>query len=191
MPDTVALVIPRWYPLLSGLVGVQRLRELRLSRRLEANVRDGRPAAARTYPLMVALHVALFAAPLGEIVGLRRRPRAPLLWVGVLGGATALRWWCIRTLGPAWNARALVPSDLRPVTSGPYRYVRHPNYVAVALEFLALPLAGGAWLSALALSALNGFVLWDRIRDEERLLAAVPGYEEAFRGRARFIPRVL
>ena len=83
-----------------------------------------------------------------------------------------------------------MPSDLTPVTSGPYRYVRHPNYLAVALEFLALPMAGGAWLSALALSALNAMVLWDRIRDEERLLAAVGGYEEAFRGRARFIPRV-
>ena len=184
-------MIPPWYPVLSGLLGLQRLRELRLSRRLEREVRGGRQAAARTNPLMVTLHVALFVVPLCELAGLRRRPRAPLLWVGVLGGATALRWWCIRTLGPAWNARAVVPSDLRPVTSGPYRYVRHPNYLAVALEFLALPMAGGAWLSALSLSALNALVLWDRIRDEERLLAALPGYEEAFRGRARFIPRLL
>ena len=184
-------MIPPWYPVLSGLLGLQRLRELRLSRRLEREVRGGRQAAARTYPLMVTLHVALFVVPLCELAGLRRRPLAPLLWVGVLGGATALRWWCIRTLGPAWNARAVVPSDLRPVTSGPYRYVRHPNYLAVALEFLALPMAGGAWLSGLSLSALNALVLWDRIRDEERLLAALPGYEEAFRGRARFIPRLL
>jgi methyltransferase len=139
---------------------------------------------------MVALHVALFAAPLCEVAALRRRPRAPLLWVGVLGGATALRWWSIRTLGAAWNVRAIVPSDLRPVTAGPYRFVRHPNYLAVALEFLALPMAGGAWLSALVLSALNGLVLWDRIREEERLLAGRPGYEEAFRGRARFIPGI-
>ncbi|MBO0685742.1 MAG: hypothetical protein J2P45_21510, partial [Candidatus Dormibacteraeota bacterium] len=108
-----------------------------------------------------------------------------------LAGAAALRWWCIETLGEAWNVRALVPAGLRPVTSGPYRFVRHPNYVAVALEFLALPLAGGAWASALVLSALHGLVLWDRVRDEERLLASIPGYEEAFRGRARFIPGVL
>jgi methyltransferase len=74
------------------------------------------------------------------------------------------------------------------VTTGPYRFIRHPNYVAVILEFAALPMAGGAWLSALVLSALNGLVLWDRIRDEERLLAAVPGYEEALGGRARFLP---
>jgi methyltransferase len=179
-----------WYPCLLGLVGLQRLRELLLSRRLERDLGMGRQAASRSYPLMVALHVALFAAPLCEVAALRRRPRAPLLWVGVLGGATALRWWSIRALGAAWNVRAVVPSDLQPVTSGPYRFVRHPNYVAVALEFLALPMAGGAWLSALALSGLNVLVLRDRIRDEERLLARVPGYEEAFRGRARFVPRM-
>jgi methyltransferase len=173
-----------------SLVGLQRLRELRLSGRLERDVAAGRQAAAAAYPLMVALHVALFAAPLCEVAALRRRPRAPLLWVGVLGGATALRWWSIRTLGAAWNVRAIVPSDLRPVTAGPYRFVRHPNYLAVALEFLALPMAGGAWLSALVLSALNGLLLWDRIREEERLLAGRPGYEEAFRGRARFIPGI-
>ena len=177
-----------WYPWLLGLEGFARLGELLLSRRREQRAGPGPRAAARTYPLMVALNVALFAAPLAERAVARRRPRAPLLWTGVLAGATALRWWSIGTLGDAWNVRAAVPAELRPVTGGPYRYVRHPNYVAVALEFLALPLAGGAWVSALALSALNGLVLWDRIRDEERLLAAVPGYEEAFRGRARFIP---
>jgi len=168
-------------------VGAQRLRELALSRRNERAVRGPR-AAARTYPLMVATHVGLCTLPLLEVAVRRRRPRAPGLWVGVLGAATALRWWSIATLGRSWNVRAVVPSDLRPVARGPYRFLRHPNYLAVALEFAALPLAGGATWSALGLSLLDGFVLADRIREEERLLAAVPGYEEAFRGRARLIP---
>jgi len=137
---------------------------------------------------MVAAHVGLCTLPLLEVATLRRRPRAPLLWTGVLGVATALRWWSIRTLGSTWNVRAVVPDDLRPVSSGPYRFVRHPNYLAVSLEFLALPLAGGAVFSALALSLLNAGLLFDRIREEERLLARVPGYEEAFEGRARLIP---
>ena len=168
-------------------VGAQRLRELALSRRNERAVRGPR-AAARTYPLMVATHVGLCTLPLLEVALRRRRPRAPGLWVGVLGAATALRWWSIATLGGSWNVRAVVPTDLRPVTRGTYRFLRHPNYLAVALEFAALPLAGGATWSALGLSLLDGFVLADRIREEERLLAAVPGYEEAFRGRARLIP---
>ena len=85
----------------------------------------------------------------------------------------------------------MVPDDLRPVSSGPYRFVRHPNYLAVSLEFLALPLAGGAVWSALVLSMVNAGLLFDRIRSEERLLARVPGYEEAFKGRARLIPGLL
>jgi methyltransferase len=137
---------------------------------------------------MVAAHVGLCTLPLVEVAGWRRRARAPLLWVGLLAAATGLRWWSIATLGPSWNVRAMVPDDLRPVTGGPYRFVRHPNYLAVALEFLALPMAGGATWSAVGLSLLNGAVLWDRIRAEERLLTAVPGYDEAMRGRARLIP---
>jgi methyltransferase len=151
----------------------------------------GARAAARTYPLMVAAHVGLCTLPLVEVVARRRRPRAPVLWVGVLAAATALRWWSIASLGTSWNVRGVVPADLRPVTRGPYRFIRHPNYLAVALEFAALPLAGGATWSALGLSLLDGLVLADRIRQEERLLEAVPGYEAAFRGRARLIPGLL
>jgi methyltransferase len=180
---------PAWYAGLVAVVGAQRLREVALSRRHERGLRGPR-AAARTFPLMVAAHVGLCTLPLVEVAARGRRPRAPALWVGLLGAATALRWWSIRSLGPSWNVRAVVPSDLRPVTAGPYRLVRHPNYLAVALEFLALPLAGGAWWSAVGLSLLDALVLADRIGAEERLLAAVPGYERAFRGRARLIPGI-
>jgi methyltransferase len=86
--------------------------------------------------------------------------------------------------------RATVPAEVAPVTSGPYRLIRHPNYAAVCLEFLALPLAGGAPLSAASLSCLNALVLACRIRAEERLLARSPAYRRAFAGRARFIPKV-
>ena len=180
--------MPPWYAGLVGLMAVQRLWELADSRRRERGWVEGRQAAARSYPVMVAVHAGLLTLPLVEVGVLRRRPRRPLAWIGVLLGAALLRRWSIRTLGAGWSARGVVPAGLRPVTTGPYRFIRHPNYVAVILEFAALPMAGGAWLSALVLSALNGLVLWDRIRDEERLLAAVPGYEEALGGRARFLP---
>ena len=74
-------------------------------------------------------------------------------------------------------------------TGGPYRWIRHPNYVAVGLEFLCLPLAVGAVPEALLLALANAAVLVPRIRAEERLLDAVPGYREAFQGVPRFIPR--
>ena len=109
----------------------------------------------------------------------------------MLVAATALRIWTIRTLGDSWNARAAVPENLRPVTDGPYRYIRHPNYVAVILEFAAVPMVAGAWRSAVALSLLNAAVLSDRIAAEERLLDSSAAYRDAFAGKARFIPGVL
>jgi methyltransferase len=100
-----------------------------------------------------------------------------------------LRIWVIRTLRADWNVTAHVRRDLRIETGGPYRFVRHPNYVAVALEFACLPTAVGAAPEALVLSLVNAAVLVPRIRAEERLLDAIPGYREAFRGVPRFIPR--
>ena len=182
--------LPLWYVALTAAVGAQRLRELSLSRR-NSRALIGRRAAARSYPLMVAAHVGLVTLPLVEAAALRRRSRVAWLWLGLLGASTLLRWWTIRTLGQRWNVQAIVPTDLRPATGGPYRFLRHPNYLAVALEFLALPMAGGAFVSAVGLSLLNAAVLFDRIREEERLLAQVPGYSEAFRGRARLVPGLL
>jgi methyltransferase len=181
--------VSRRYLAIVALAAAARAAELVISRRHERRSR-GQAAAPATYPLMVAAHVALFALPPLEAIWRRRRPRRQGVWVGLLAAATGLRWWSIWTLGPSWNVRAVVPPDLRPIAAGPYRFVRHPNYLAVVLEFAALPLAGGAWASAIALSALNAVVLWDRVRAEERLLGAVPGYQELMGKRARFIPGV-
>jgi methyltransferase len=138
---------------------------------------------------MVAAHVGLLTLPLLEVAGRPvRRPR--WTWGVVLAGATLLRIWSIRSLGPAWNVRASVPDDLQPIESGPYAYIRHPNYLAVILEFAAVPLLAGARRSAIVLSLLNAAVLYDRIRAEERLLERSAAYREALGKRARFIPGV-
>ncbi|MGA7172493.1 MAG: isoprenylcysteine carboxylmethyltransferase family protein [Candidatus Dormiibacterota bacterium] len=181
--------MPTWYGVLVGALAVQRRRELALSKRLEA-ARPGRRAAPRSFPLMVAGHIGLFLLPPLEIRLAHRRRHWVGLWVGVLAAATGLRWWSIHSLGDQWNVRAAVPDDLLPVCVGPYRWIRHPNYLAVILEFAALPMAGGAWVTALGLSAWNGAVLVDRVRAEEALLADIPGYQKAFSGKARFIPGI-
>ena len=179
---------PRWYVLLLAAIGAARLWELRVSRDHE-RITGGTRAAASTYPVMVGAHVALLTLPMLEV---RRHPRrAPNpFWLAVLGAAVGLRVWSIRTLGDSWNTRAAVPANLEPVTGGPYRFIRHPNYVAVILEFAALPMIAGAWVSASVLSAVNAAVLYDRIRDEERLLDASPAYRRAFARRYRFLPLV-
>jgi methyltransferase len=176
----------------TGLVlalGIQRLVELRISARNRTATGPGDQASPSTYPLMVAAHVALFTVSAWP----RRSRRVPRFveaaaFLG-LGASTGLRLWVIRTLGDDWNVTAHVRPGVRIETGGPYRYVRHPNYVAVALEFACLPAAVGALPEAVALSVANAAVLVPRIRAEERLLDAVPGYREAFRGVPRFIPR--
>lgn len=180
--------LPAWYLAVLAVAAFEKLIELRVSR-LHETRRGGVRAAARSYPVMVAAHVALVTLPLVEVAGSAdRRPR--WRWAAVLAAATALRIWTIRSLGTEWNVKASVPRDVVPVVRGPYAYIRHPNYLAVILEFAAIPLIAGARISAVVLSAVNAAVLLDRIRDEERLLDASPAYRRAFAGRARFIPGV-
>jgi methyltransferase len=125
---------------------------------------------------MVALHTGLLIACPAE-VWLADRPFVPALaWpmLAVLAGAQALRWWCIHTLGPRWNTRVIVVPGLPLVTGGPYRWrwLRHPNYVAVVAEGLALPLVHTAWITATVFTVLNAVLLTVRIRCENRALAA-------------------
>jgi methyltransferase len=112
-------------------------------------------------------------------VVLADRPFLP--WLGwpmlaLVLGSQALRWWCIATLGPRWNTRVIVVPGLPLVSRGPYRWLRHPNYVAVVVEGLALPLVHTAWVTALAFTAVNAVLLLRfRIPAEERALRAAAG----------------
>jgi len=174
-------------------LGALRGWELGRSRRNLARSAAGAapPAAPRSYPLMVTVHLALFTVPL---VRRWHRPSPPVpLRLGslaVLGAATALRAWSIASLGSAWNVEARVPPALVPVQRGPYRFCRHPNYLAVTAEFLALPAFLGAAREAAWLSAGNLLVLWPRVRGEERRLLMIPAYRTAFATTPRFIPRL-
>ena len=169
--------------------GAQRLVELRVSARNRAALGRAEQASPSTYPLMVAAHVALFAVSAWPRRGRHVSRRVQGFAIVGLAASAGLRAWVIRTLGTEWNVTAHVRPDAHIETSGPYRYVRHPNYVAVALEFACLPTAVGAVPEAIVLSIANASVLVPRIRAEERLLDAIPGYREAFRGVPRFIPR--
>lgn len=187
---------PARYALVLGCFGFQRFLELCYSRANEARLKQVEPAAPvaapSTFKWMVFVHAGLFTFPLIE--NSRRRGRhvpqvaQALGWIGTIA-AMVLRFWVILTLREHWNVRAVVPRRLEVVDSGPYRWIRHPNYVAVGLEFAALPLIGGAYLSAAGLSVLNAIVLWDRVGAEEALLDALPQYRERMAGKPRFVPR--
>ncbi len=173
---------------LVAALAAQRIAELRISARNRSRAGDGVPASPRTYPAMVAAHLALFVT-----AGRPRRAARVPSWVqaialGGVAGAVWLRVSVIRALGESWNVTAHVSPSTRVITSGPYRRVRHPNYTAVALEFACLPLAVGAVRAALWLSLADALVLWPRIRAEEAMLDHIPGYREAFAGVPRFVP---
>jgi methyltransferase len=170
-----------WYVVLVSAVALERVAELVVSRRNAAwsVQRGGVEYGARHYPAMVVLHTALLAACLLEVLG-AGRPFVPALgWpmLLVVVASQALRWWCITTLGHQWNTRVIVVPGLRPVARGPYRWLRHPNYVAVVAEGIALPLVHSAWVTAVCFTALNAVLLRIRISTENAALAGlgVPG----------------
>lgn len=163
-----------WFTGFVVLIGLERLAELVVSKRHAAWAfsRGGREYGTGHYPVMVALHTALLAGALLE-VWLLDRPFMPALgWsmVVLVLLTQALRWWCIRTLGNFWNTRVIVVPGTSPVTRGPYRLMPHPNYVAVVLEGIAMPLVHTAWLTAVVFSVLNAVLLTVRIRVEDGAL---------------------
>ncbi|SDR27202.1 alkylresorcinol O-methyltransferase [Thermostaphylospora chromogena] len=167
------------YLLLIAAVCGERVAELVLSRRhlAWAGRHGGIETGRGHYPWMVAAHTALLVAAPAEVV-LLDRPFLP--WLGwpmlaAVAAAQALRWWCIATLGKRWNTRIVVVPGMPLVHAGPYRWLRHPNYVAVVAEGVALPLVHTAWLTALAFTMVNAVLLAVRIRAENAALALSPG----------------
>ena len=180
------------YTVLVALVALGRLFELRIASRNRRRLlaRGGVEVAPGHYPWMVGLHTAfLVSCPLE--VWLLDRPFVPLLagsMLFLLVIAAALRWWVIKTLDGRWTTRIVVLPGVPPVTGGPYRFLRHPNYLAVILEIFSLPMIHTAWLSALVFSLADALLLRVRIRAEEAGLSRVSGYEDAFAGRPRLLP---
>ena len=165
------------YTVLIGAVGLERLAELVLSARniRAAMARGAVEAGFGHYPVMVVLHTGLLVGALAEVL-VAGRPFDP--WLGwpmlaLVLAAQALRWWCITTLGPAWNTRVVVLPGAALVRTGPYRWLRHPNYLAVVVEGVALPLVHGAWVTALVFTVANAALLRTRIRCEVAALREV------------------
>jgi methyltransferase len=160
------------------LVALERLAELAVSQRNAgwSFARGGRETGRGHYPVMVTLHSGFLVAMLVEAFVRRPEVSPALAWsmLGLVVASQALRWWCIVTLGPRWNTRVIVVPGLPPVRSGPYRLIAHPNYVAVVVEGIALPLMHGCWMTAVVFTALDAVLLAVRLRVENRALASLP-----------------
>ena len=155
--------------------GAERVVELVLSVRHArmAFARGGVEFGTKHFPWMVALHSGLLLACLAEVY-FWGRPFLP--WLGwpmlaLVVLSQLLRYWCIGSLGVQWNTRVIVVPGLNLVTRGPYRWLRHPNYIAVVIEGFALPLVHSAWVTAVAFTVLNAVLLLGfRLPAENRAL---------------------
>jgi methyltransferase len=179
---------------LIAVVAALRLVELRVSKRNQRRLaaQGAKRAPDPRFPAMVALHTAVLAGAAAEVVFLRRPFYALLAgpMAALFLAANAVRWWVIHTLGTHWNVQVMDSAGLGVITAGPYRWVRHPNYSAVFVEMLALPLMHTAWIAAVAGSALHAWVLEGRIAAEERVLLADPTYRAAMGAKPRFLPHI-
>jgi methyltransferase len=177
-----------WYYALLALIGCERIAELLLSRR-NARIAFAHGAVetgARHFRVMTLLHLLFLPCCALEA---SFRPFPGLLGFVCLAFAAAaqgLRWWAIRSLGWRWNVRVIAIPGEPPLRRGPYRFVRHPNYLAVALEMLFVPLVHGAFFCAFFFSFANALLLRVRIRAEEQALGFL--YQRAFDGVPRFLP---
>jgi methyltransferase len=169
-----------FYLIFLALLGVERLVELRLSARNArwSMERGAVEVGQGHFGVMKALHSLFFLGCAAEVVCLGRPFVPALSWpmLGVALAAQGLRYWAIGSLGRRWNVRVIVLPDVPAVAHGPYRFLRHPNYVAVVLEGMAVPLIHGAWWTAVAFTLANALLLRVRIRCEEDALARFGAY---------------
>jgi methyltransferase len=163
------MILTVWHILLA-LIVLQRLIELMVAR---INTRKllaagGIEHGARHYPLMVALHTAwLVSLAVFIPADAALNPLWFIVFLFLQGG----RVWVIASLGRHWTTRVITVPGAPLVKRGPYRWLRHPNYVVVVAEIAVVPLIAGAWEVALAFSIANGALLWHRMRIENAALA--------------------
>ena len=182
------------YLYLALLLGVAALRlvELRISRRNQQLLlaRGAQRVPEPHFRWIVAIHTAVLLGAAAEVLFLRRS-FLPLLGAAMFAiflASNALRFWVIRTLGDLWSVQVMDSTRLGVVTTGPFRYVRHPNYAGVILEMLSLPLIHTAWITAVVTAIAYSWVLSKRLAAEEPVLLANPDYRAAMAGKPRFFP---
>ena len=182
------------YLFLALLLAVAALRifELRISKRHQQQMASRGAVKVKDpyFRWMAMFHTVVLTGAAAEVI-LLHRPLIPALALPMFllfVAANLVRWWVIRTLGEHWNVQVVDSTKLGFVASGPFRYVRHPNYAAVFVEMLALPLIHTAWITALAGALAHMIVLSLRLSVEDPVLHSNPHYAAAMGSKPRFFP---
>ena len=166
-----------------GIVIVQRLIELLVARRNEQWMKSqgAIEAGASHYRYMVAMHVCFFVSLIAEVFYFDLSP-PPLwpVWLCIFLLAQVMRIWCLASLGKYWNTKIIVLPGANVVRRGPYKFIRHPNYVIVATELIVLPLLFNAYFTAILFTLLNIWMMTVRIPEEEEALKNETDYLDVF-----------
>ncbi|HEY6947155.1 MAG TPA: isoprenylcysteine carboxylmethyltransferase family protein [Candidatus Acidoferrum sp.] len=180
------------YLALLAAVGLLRLVELGISRQHQRRMIAG--GAVRVpephFKWMVAVHTGVLIGAALEVV-LLRRPFLPLFGTTMFVlflASNLMRLWVVRTLGNLWSVQVMDSTRMGVVTTGPFRFVRHPNYTGVTLEMISLPLIHTAWITATVTVLAYAVVMSLRIRAEENVLMASAEYRAAMGHKPRFLP---
>jgi len=180
------------YLVLLAAVGLLRLVELRVSRRNFDRMLAGGavPVPEPHFKWIVVIHTGVLIGAALEVIFLKR-PLIPWLAATMFAlfiASNLLRLWVVVSLGRLWSVNVMDSSRIGIVTSGPFRFVRHPNYTGVVLEVISLPLIYTAWITAVAAALGYGYALSRRVPAEEKALMANAAYREAMEHKARFVP---
>ncbi|MDE3839327.1 hypothetical protein C0966_08160 [Bacillus methanolicus] len=174
-----------------SVIIIQRILELIVAKQNEKWMKSQGAVefGQKHYPIIVFVHILFFFVLITEVQSFHKdiSPLWPLLLVAFLA-AQAIRIWALLSLGRYWNTKILVLPGASVVKKGPYRYLKHPNYLVVALEFIIIPLMFHAFFTAILFSLLNIFVLSIRIPVEEKALTKFTEYELSFKKKNRFVP---
>ncbi len=173
-------------------VALLRIFELGVSRRHQRQMiaRGATKLNEPQFRWIVLLHTAVLIGAALEVIFLRR-PLLPALGAVMLLlflAANAVRLWVVRTMGQLWNVQVMNSTSLGVVTSGPFRFVRHPNYAAIFVEMFSLPLIHTAWITALLGCVGYAVTISQRLAVEESVLLANPQYRATMAGKPRFLP---
>ncbi len=175
-------------------VTFQRGVELFVARKNEKWMKDqgALEFGSNHYQYMVAMHALFFVFFLIEKITLNRDVSQiwPLL-LSIFVLTQIMRFWVISSLGKYWNTKIIVLPNVNVVRQGPYRFIKHPNYVVVTIELIVVPLLFGAYFTAILFTILNLLILSVRIPAEEKALKELTEYEGSFRSCNRFFPKLL
>ena len=166
--------------MMACIIAGQRTVELFIARRNRIYIESigGQEHGAAHYPLFFLLHGCWLAGWVYEAVSGGGLSSIWPVWLGMFLLAQGLRYWCMRSLGCFWNTRIFIVPGRNKIKDGPYRFIAHPNYLAVCIELACVPLIFDAGVTALSASGLNALLLGAvRIPAEERALQLTEKYE--------------